>query len=80
MSSEKFIEIIVQNHLILHGFDENNEEVLEKVKVEKWSKKMVAKDRIQSIGEKHALMSYTFERFIDWEYKKDYETLKSRLD
>ncbi|MFT5885007.1 MAG: hypothetical protein ACI9IP_001467 [Arcticibacterium sp.] len=80
MSNKRFLEVTVKDHLILHGFDKNHKEILEQVKVEKWSKKLVAKDRIQSIGEKYVLMSYAFERFIYWEYKEDYETLKSRLD
>ncbi|MGK0137362.1 MAG: putative deacetylase [Algoriphagus sp.] len=80
MNNKFFLEVTVKDHLILHGFDENDKEVLEEFKFDKWSKKLIARERIQSISEKYILMSYAFERFIYWEYKEDYETLKSRLD
>ena len=79
MGNKRFLEVSVKDHLILHGFDDNNEEILEEVKAKDWSKKSIALDRIQSISEKYILTSYAYGRLIYWEYKEDYETLKSRI-
>jgi hypothetical protein len=79
MLPEKFIEITVQNHQILHGFDQNNMEIIEDEVVESPLKKLIAIERIQSISQKYILISYAFERLIYWEYKGEYEELKRRL-
>jgi len=49
MAKREFIEVTVKNHQILHGFDENNNEIIENVEVESASTKLIAIDRIQSI-------------------------------
>ena len=79
MSTKEFIEVTVKNHQILHGFDENNNEIIEDVEVESASKKLRAIDRIQSISNKYILISYGYGRLIYWEYEGDYEELKRRL-
>ncbi|WP_237274439.1 hypothetical protein [Tenacibaculum ovolyticum] len=76
----KFIEIIVQNHQILHGFDENNKEIIENVIEAQPTKKYLSVDRIQSISEKYILTSYGFNRLIYWEYKDSYDALKQKLE
>ena len=60
----KFLEIKVKNHVILHGFDENNKEILEGVEADSFVTKLVAIDRIQSISEQYILTSYAFGRLI----------------
>jgi hypothetical protein len=79
MTAKEFIEVTVKNHQILHGFDENNNEIIENVEVESASKKLIAVERIQSISEKFILTSYAYGRQIYWEYEGDYEELKRRL-
>ncbi len=79
MSKPNFIEIEVQNHIILHGFDEENKEILEEVTVEKPMKKLISVDRIQSVTEKYILTSYGYDRLIYWEYKGSYNSLKKLL-
>ena len=79
MAPKGFIEITVQNHLILHGFDEFNKEILEEVIVNTPMKKLVAIDRIQSVGEKYILISYGYDRLIYWEYKGSYKKIKEQL-
>ena len=79
MSAPNFIEIEVQNHIILHGFDEENKEILEEVTVEKPMKKLIRVDRIQSISEKYILSSYGYDRLIYWEYNGSYDSLKKLL-
>lgn len=79
MSEPKFVEIVVQNHLVSHGFDEKNKEVLEEVFVENPRKKLIRVDRIQSISEKYILTSYGFDRLVYWEYEGSYANMKKLL-
>ncbi|WP_221409033.1 hypothetical protein [Reichenbachiella versicolor] len=79
MNTPKFVEITVQSHIILHGFDENNKEIIEEVEVEKPIKKLLQVDRIQSISEKYILTSYGFGRLVFWEYKGSYPEMKALL-
>ena len=75
----KFLEIKVKNHVILHGFAENNKEILEEVEADSFVTKLVAIDRIQSISEQYILTSYAFGRLIYWEYEGTLDELKSAL-
>jgi uncharacterized protein YcfL len=79
MSAPKFIEVVVQNHLVSHGFDEENKEILEEVIVEKPRKKLLRVDRIQSVSEKYILTSYGFGRLVYWEYEGSYADMKKLL-
>jgi len=78
MKSE-FIELELGSHVIVHGFDDNNQEITEEVKVNCFSKKVVSINRIKSISEKFILTDYAHERWIYWQYKDDYQMLKERL-
>ena len=79
MNTPTFIEITVQNHLVSHGFDENNQEIIETVEVERPMKKLLRVDRIQSVSEKYILTSYGYGRLVYWEYEGSYEELKALL-
>ena len=79
MSTPRFIEIVVQNHMILHGFDQDNKEIIEEVVVENPMKKLIQVDRIQSVSEKYILTSYGFDRLVYWEYEGSYEEMKELL-
>lgn len=79
MENKGFIEVTVQNHLVSHGFDEDNKEIIEEVIAEKATKKFLTVDRIQSISEKYILTSYSFGRLVYWEYEGSYEELKEQL-
>ena len=78
-NSKGFIEIVVGNHQILHGFDDDNKEIIEEVVVEKAAKKLVAIERIQSVSEKFILTTYAFGRLVYWEYEGSYEELLEKL-
>lgn len=67
----KFIKLTVKNHEIMHGFDHENKEIIEKVIAEKSSVKLIAIDRILSISEKFVLTSY-HDRLIYWEYEEKF--------
>ncbi|MEM9935501.1 MAG: hypothetical protein AAF824_17885, partial [Bacteroidota bacterium] len=79
LTNKGFIEVEVQNHMILHGFDENNKEILEEIAVEKPMKKLLAIGRIRSISEKYILTTYAFGRYVYWEYKGSYQKLKRKI-
>lgn len=79
MASVAFIEIEVQNHIVLHGFDKHNKEITEHVKVDNPSKKLISIDRIQSVGPRYILTTYGFDRLIYWEYLGSYEELKAKI-
>lgn len=76
--SKKFIELTLGNHMISHGYDENNKEIVEEVSLP-FSKKLVALSRIKSISEKYILIDYLDGRWVYWEYKEDYNDLKKKL-
>jgi len=75
----KFIELKLGSHLIVHGFDDKNNEITEEVKVEGFSKKIVSLARIKSISKKYILTDYAHGRWIYWEYDEDFEALKEKL-
>ncbi len=80
MVQQGFIEVVVQNHLVSHGFDANNQEIIETVEVEKPAKKYLSMDRIQSISEKYILTTYSHGRLVYWEYEGSYEQLKEQIE
>ncbi len=75
----KFIELTLGSHMISHGYDTNNKEILENVTVNDFSKKIVAISRIKSVSEKYVLTDYLDGRWIYWEYQEGFEDLKKIL-
>ena len=75
----KYISVRVRNGLVCHGYDTDNQEILEEVKDERFVEKLVLIDRIQSIGEKYLLVTGSHGRMLYWEYDGGFESLKSRL-
>lgn len=77
--NNKFIELTLGNHTVLHGYDKNNKEIIEEVVVDSFSKKLVTISRIKSISEKYILTDYIDGRWIFWEYKEDFESLRNKI-
>lgn len=77
--NEKFIELKLGNHLVVHGFDAENKEVVEEVNVEGFSRKLVAVSRVKSVSEKYILIDYLMGRWVYWEYEGDFESIKKML-
>ncbi|SFZ90964.1 hypothetical protein SAMN05428642_1011292 [Flaviramulus basaltis] len=75
----EFIELSLGSHMISHGYDSENKEIVEHVSVETFSKKLVAISRIKSVSEKYILTDYLDGRWIYWEYKGEFEVLKKAL-
>ncbi|MCB4798615.1 hypothetical protein [Neotamlana laminarinivorans] len=76
----KFIELTLGSHMVCHGFDENNKEILERVDLDGFSKKLVAVSRIKSVSEKYVLIDCLDGRWVYWEYEDGYETVKNLLN
>lgn len=79
MIREKFIELTLGSHIVVHGYDDQNKEVVENVTVDTFSKKIININRIQSVSEKYILTDYSDGRWIYWEYKEDYKFIKTEL-
>jgi hypothetical protein len=76
----KFIKLTVKNHTILHGFDLNNKEILERCEVTEATTKLFAIDRIKSIAKDTILVEYAFNRMIFWEYEEDFAAIVAQLE
>ncbi|MDN3666662.1 hypothetical protein ACFFU1_09535 [Algibacter miyuki] len=74
-----FIEISLGSHMISHGYDADNKEVLEHVEVAGFSKKVVAVSRIKSLSEKYILTDYLDGRWIYWAYAETFDEVKNKL-
>lgn len=75
---ECFVELTLGNHMVSHGYDSDNKEVLEEVG-SSFAKKLVAVSRIKSLSEKYILLDYLDGRWVYWEYKESYEDIKELL-
>ncbi len=80
MSKTSFIKVTTGNFLTLHGYDENNKEILEEIKVEKPMVKMVAIDRIRSITDKYILVTASHGRMMYWEYEESFEDIEKMFN
>ncbi|WBX77853.1 hypothetical protein PG911_06260 [Tenacibaculum ovolyticum] len=77
--SVKFIELNLRNHIISHGYDENNKEITEEFIADVFSPKTIAISRIKSLSDKYVLTDYIDGRWIYWEYEESYELVKNEL-
>jgi hypothetical protein len=75
----KFIELEVKTAFIVHGFDQNNKEIIENVTEELFVKKLISIDRIQSISEKYLLVTSSHTRVMYWQYNCSMQELTSKL-
>ncbi|WP_435136909.1 hypothetical protein [Formosa sp. A9] len=74
-----FITLNLGSHVISHGYDSENKEVLESVEVAGFSEKVIALSRIKSLSETYILTDYLDGRWIYWEYEQNYDYVKSLL-
>lgn len=75
----KFIKLTVKNHTVMHGFDKDNKEILEKCEVDKPTTKIIAIDRIKSMCKDLVLIDYADNRWIFWEYEENFDEIVARL-
>ncbi len=75
----KFITLNVKTAIIVHGFNEHNEELTESVTEDEFVSKMIALHRIQSISEQYLLVTGSHGRMMYWEYEGDMAGLAKRM-
>ncbi|TLM74308.1 hypothetical protein ACONUD_16885 [Microbulbifer harenosus] len=75
----KFLELEVRTALVVHGYDENNREIVEKVDEPEFKTKLIAPTRIQSISEQYLLVTGSNGRIMYWEYRGSMDELHGRL-
>ncbi len=75
----KFIKLTVKNHTVMHGFDGDNKEILEKCYVDKPTTKLIAVDRIKSLCKDLVLIDYADNRWIFWEYEENFDDVAEAL-
>lgn len=76
----KYIEIEVRTALIVHGYDDENNEIEQEINEQEYMTKLVSIERIQSVSEKYLLVTASHERVMYWEYKGTLKEIKSRLE
>lgn len=76
---EAFIELTLGSYIISHGYNSKNNEMMEQIPSENFSKKIIPVSRIKSISEKYILTDYVDGRWIYWEYEEEYEVVKKLL-
>jgi hypothetical protein len=74
-----FISLRVRTARVVHGYDAENQEILEEVQGEAFVEKIIALSRIQSISEKYVLVTSSHGRVMYWEYEEGLPLLKARL-
>lgn len=74
-----FIELEVRTAFTVHGYDENNQEIIENSSEQDFMKKLISVGRIQSISEKYILVTSSHDRVMYWEYTCSMQELKQRL-
>jgi hypothetical protein len=75
----RFITLKIGNFMIFHGYDENNQEIIEHVTVEAPANKLIAIDRILSATEKYLLVTGAAGRQMYWEYEGGLAALTDKL-
>jgi hypothetical protein len=75
----KFISLRVRNAIVMHGYTNDNKEIVDEIKDEEFVEKLIAVERIQSVSEKYVLVSSSHGRVLYWEYEGDLASIKTRL-
>lgn len=74
-----FISLKVRAAFMVHGYDEQNREVVEQLNEPEFVEKLVRLERIQSVSEKYVLVTSSHGRVVYWEYEGGLVALKARL-
>lgn len=75
-----FIRLKVRAAFVVHGYDEQNRELIEQVNEPEFVEKLVRVERIQSVSEKYVLVSSSHGRVAYWEYDGGFAALSARLE
>ena len=75
----KFISLRVRNAILMHGYTDDNVEIVEEFKDEAFVEKLIAVERIQSLTEKYVLVTSSHGRVMYWEYEGTLASVRDRL-
>ena len=74
-----FISLRVRNGLTVHGYADDNSEIVEEHQDQELVEKLVAVGRIQSATEKYLLVTSSHGRVMYWEYDMSLAQLTEKL-
>ena len=75
----KFISLRVRTGLLVHGYTDDNQEIVQEFHDEPFVEKLIAVDRIQSATEKYLLVTSSHGRVMYWEYEGTLAEVTARL-
>ena len=75
----KYLEVEVRLAFTVHGYDQQNKEIIENVNEQDYMKKLVSIDRIQSVSEQYLLVTSSNGRVMYWEYKGSMAEIAKKL-
>lgn len=75
----KFIALRVRTAIVMHGYTEENQEIVEQFDDQPFVEKLIAVERIQSVSEQYLLVTSSHGRVMYWEYEGDLAAVKARL-
>ncbi len=76
----KYIELDVRTTLIVHGYDDNNDEIVQEVGEQDYMTKLIPLERILSLSENYLLVAGSHGRVMYWEYRGTMAEVKRRLE
>ena len=76
----KFISLRVRNGLTVHGYTDQNTEIVEEHGDQEFVEKLISIKRIQSATEQYLLVTSSHGRVMYWEYDMTLEQLTEILD
>lgn len=74
-----YILFSVRNALTVHGYDEQNREIIERHESADFMPKLISTARIQSVSEQYLLVTGAFGRLMYWEYQGSLEDVRRQL-
>lgn len=75
----KFISVRVRTAIVMHGYTEENQEVVEQFDDQPFVEKLIAVERIQSVSEQYILVSSSHGRVMYWAYEGGLASIQARL-
>ena len=79
MAPAQFIVLHVRNAITVHGYNADNQEIVQRFEDEAFVEKIIAVSRIQSVSEQYLLVTGSHGRLMYWEYQGDLQSVKALL-
>ncbi|VUD59243.1 hypothetical protein TDB9533_02627 [Thalassocella blandensis] len=76
----KYIELTVRTAFIVHGYDDKNKEIVERLEDQPYMTKLIAINRIQSVSDKFILVNGSHGRIMYWEYQGNLAEIKKTFE